>query len=501
MASVFVTQDRIILYVQPDGKNTAMLPISLDKHGMAEKVMPGPGRAVVWGRDEFGQVVPKITFLEAPGGLNTSTVEEDDVGTYSFLKKQFDRTGCFPLQERWYKCGRLDGPGWARVLQYGQMTITQKTQGAAPSREYSGANVFNAYEVSWPYTVEVYQHALSALTIAEDQNIYDIAVLSDIVVGCNDCLPGYQPDEIAYLAIAANAGSPGDFANIWYTVNGGGAWAITSTNPFAAAEDVTEVEIGFISNTQFRVIVTNDQTTSQLKYGDFTLGAEGTSSWSSAVTIGSAAVEALAWLYYSRLYIAVAGDIYVSTTQGESFGAALFTGSNALNAFAKSPTDGSVWAVGASNTILQELGQSGTFDTKVGPTGGGTFYSVFVANDGRLYAGNGQSIYLSDNSALNVGGWTVLKDFGSNKTVVKINCAGGTKSQGGDSQLLRCVVDDTAGSTGEVWESADGGATWIQVDSLTNTGYNEAAFSPTDDNWALVVGDGGVIQKLQPAPV
>jgi hypothetical protein len=157
--------------------------------------------------------------------------------------------------------------------------------------------------------------------------------------------------------------------------------------------------------------------------------------------------------------------------------------------------------VGASNTILQELGQSGTFDTKVGPTGGGTFYSVFVANDGRLYAGNGQSIYLSDNSALNAGGWTALKDFGSNKTVIKINCAGGTKSQGGDSQLLRCVVDDTAGSTGEVWESADGGATWIQVDSLTNTGYNEAAFSPTDDNWALVVGDGGVIQKLQPAPV
>lgn len=492
----FVTQDKVVLYVQPDGKNTTAKPLSIDKHGMADKTMPGAGREVVWGTDEFGRFVPKLTFLSPPGGLNTSTVEEDDLGTFTFLKKMFDRTGCFPLQERWYKCGRKDGPAWTRVKQYGQMTITQRTDSAGPSREATGASMFESFEVSWPYTVEIFQHALAALTIGEDQNINDIAFLSDLVVGCNDCFPGYAPDEIGYLVPNANAGSPGDFANVWYTINGGGTWAITSANPFATAQNIVEIEMAFISETQFRIIVANGENTDQIKYADVTLGDEGTTTWSAALAVGAAAVEAMAWLFYDRLYIAVAGDIYISDDQGVSVGTAIYTGTNALNAFAKSPVDGSVWAVGAANTILREIGQSDTFEAMVGPTGGGVFYSIFIANDGRMYAGNGQSIYLCDNGALNAGGWTQLKDFGSNKTVVYINCAGGTKSSGGDSQLLRCVVDDTAGGVGQVWESVDGGATWTEVAELTNTGYNCAYFSSVDDNLAFIGGDSGTLHKL-----
>lgn len=493
----FVTQDKVILWAQPDGPNTAAKPLSIDKNGMADKTMPGAGREVVWGTDEFGRFVPKLTFLSPPGGLNTSTVEEDDTGQFTFLKKMFDRTGCFPLQERWYKCGRKDGPAWTRVKQYGKMTITQETDGAGPSREATGVNQFDTYEVSWTYTVVLYQHLLSALTIAEDQAINGIAFLSDLVVGCNDCFPGYAPDEIGYLAVNSNSGSPGDFANVWYTVNGGGAWAITSTNPFAALADILFIAMYFVNESQFRVVVVSDAATAQIKYSDFTLGAEGTSSWSAAVTVGAAVVTAYNWAFYNRAYIAVDGDIYVSTNQNESFGAAIYTGSVAINAFARSPVDDSVWAVGASNLILQELGQSDTFDVKVGPSGGGAFTSVVVGNDGRIYAGNGTAIYLSDNAGQNAGGWTLLKDFGANKSVVAINCAGGTKAGGGDSQLLRAVVDDTAGGVGAVWESVDGGITWLQVTAVTNTGYNTAYFSASDANLAFVGGDGGVLHKLQ----
>lgn len=498
MAKMFVTQDRSILYTQPDGPSTAMLPISIDKNGMAEKTMPGPGREVTWGRDVFGRVIPKITVLAAPGGLSTSTIEEDDTGQWTFLSEMFTRIGCFPIQERWYSCGRLDGPGWDRIIQYSEMTITQKTGGAGPSREYSGAVQFNSYEVAWQYTVTVFQHVLSSLTITEDQNVNNVTFLSDIVAGCNDCFPGYQPDTIGYLAVNANSGSPGDYANVWYTVNGGGSWAITSTNPFAALSNIGFVDINFISSTQFRVIVaTTTDTSLQVKYSNFTLGAEGTSSWSTGISIGSAAVTAAAWLFYNRYYASSAGDIYVSDDQGDSVSAALYTGSVNINAFAKSPVDDSVFAVGASNLILQERDQSGTFSALVGPSGGGIFYSIFVANDGRIYAGNGQSIYLNTNTGANTGGWTLLKDFGSNKRVVSINCAGGIVSQGGDSQLVRCVVDDTAAGTGAVWESADGGNSWVQVPALSNSGYNGSFFSPIDDNWAVVVGDGGVVQLLQ----
>ena len=496
MAKTFVTQDKVVLYTQPDGPSTAMKPLSIDKNGMAEKTQPGPGREVTWGRDVFGRVIPKITILAAPGGLSSSTIEEDDTGVWTFLNEKFDRVGCFPIQERWYSCGRLDGPGWDRIIQYSQMTITQKTGGAGPSRDYSGAVQFNSFEVSWQYTVTVFQHALQNLTISEDQNINDVVFLSDIVAGCNDCFPGYQPDEIGYLAVAANSGSPGDFANVWYTVNGGGTWAITSTNPFSALDNILFVEINFISSTQFRVIVVSGATSSQMKYSDFTLGAEGTSSWSTAASIGAAAVTAFDWLFYDRVYASSAGDIYISDDQGASVGAAIYTGTVNINAFAKNPIDGSVLAVGDSNLILQERNQSDTFAALVGPSGGGAFYSVFIANDGRIYAGNGTSIFLNTNTGANAGGWTSLKDFGANKKVVSINCAGGIKSQGGDSQLLRVVVDDTTGGVGAEWESADGGQTWVQTQSLTNTGYNQAYFSPVNDNLAWIVGDAGVVQQL-----
>lgn len=493
----FVTQDKVILYVQPDGPNTSAKPLSIDKHGMADKTMPNPGREIMWGTDAFGRFVPKLTFLSPPGGLNTSTVEEDDLGTFSFLKKMYDRVGCFPLQERWYKCGRKDGPTWTRVLAYGKMTVTQKVGSAGPSREATGASMFNSFEVAWPYTVELYEHTLTTLTISEDQAINDIVFLSDLVVGCNDCFPGYLPDEIGYLAVDSNAGSPGDFANVWYTTNGGGVWAATSTNPFAALQDILFVEAWIDSDDGFSVIVVNDQTSSQLKKSSFDFGAEGTSSWGSAVTIGTALVSAFAWLFYDRIYAATAGDIYVSTDQGDTFGAAISTSALVINDFAKSPVDESVWAVGSADYIRRELSQSGTFDTMQGPGLGSNFTAITIANDGRIYAGYGTSLYLSDNSAANAGGWSELKDFGANKIVEVINCAGGTKSGGGDSQFLRVIVDDTTPDDGAVWESVDGGVTWRQVSNLTNTGYNCAYFSPIDDNLAFIGGDGGTLQKLQ----
>lgn len=491
----FVTQDKVILYHQPDGANSPMKPISIDKNGMADKVHPNPGREVTWGTDVFGRFVPKLTFFSPPGGLNTSTIEEDDTGTFSYLKKMYDRLGCFPVQERWYRCGRKDGPAWTRIYHYGQITVTQKTLGAAPSREATGASVFNSFEVSWPYTIELYQHVLSALTISEDQAINDIAVLSDLVVGCQNCFPGYTPDDIMYIAVDANSGSPGDFANVWYTVNGGGSWAITSTNPFAALEDVLFVAAYIDSDDGFTVAVVSSGTSGQFKKSAFEFGDEGTSSWGAGVDIGSAAVTAFGWLFYDRMYAASAGDIFLSENQGDSF-SQIYTGSNQLNAFAKSPVDDSVWAVGASNTILQERNQSDTFDVLTGPTGGGAFTAIAIGNDGRIYAGNGQSLYVNTNSAANAGGWTSLKDFGSNHVVKTINLAGGTKSQGGDSQLVRVVVDDTTPGAGEVWEAVDG-VTFLQVSELTNSGYNGSYWSTIDDNFAVIVGDGGTIHKIQ----
>ena len=73
--SDFVKQTKQVLYAQPDGAGTAMKVISLDKHGMADKVHSGPGRTPVYGVDAFGRYTVKTTNDDPPGGLNTSTID------------------------------------------------------------------------------------------------------------------------------------------------------------------------------------------------------------------------------------------------------------------------------------------------------------------------------------------------------------------------------------------------------------------------------------------
>jgi hypothetical protein len=110
-----------------------------------------------------------------------------------------------------------------------------------------------------------------------------------------------------------------------------------------------------------------------------------------------------------------------------------------------------VYAVGASNVILKEVNKSGSFVALVGPSGGGAFSAIVQASDGLLFAGNGQSLYVSNNDALNTGGWTSLKDFGSNHVIEEIFL------KKGDSNHIYVVVDDTTPGNGEFWHSNDGG--------------------------------------------
>jgi hypothetical protein len=105
---------------------------------------------------------------------------------------------------------------------------------------------------------------------------------------------------------------------------------------------------------------------------------------------------------------------------------------------------------------------------------------------------------VSNNNALNTGGWSSLKDFGSNKVIEEIFLPEG------DSNHIYVVVDDTTPGVGEFWHSNDGGNSWNQLTEVTNAGYNAAANSDEDPNWFIMVGDAnatplGVIHKASPS--
>ena len=503
-----ITQNLVSTWLQPDGKGTALGIMSIDRHGVGDKTIPRSGRDLVSGRDAYGNPRIKKTIKTPPGGLVAFNIEWAKIATIEFLETVARCNNEFGLWEFFISCGRLDNPSlYNRLDYYGGLAVTQQVNGAAPARDGTGADVVNNVDVSGVYWIGWVPLELTLQSNPSLGDLFDIAGLKD----CGGCFEGYAgPDEILYAVGSAEAvASPGDAGDIIYTVNGGGAWAALGLGelPFVAGMDIGEVEMWLISKTSYRLIVgraTGDGTPAEVAWGDFEFGAPDTTTWT-AVDVGTtngATITALAWLFYDRCYAATSGDIHISTDQGESWGAAIYAGTPQINAFCKDKDD-NVWAVGASNLILRETAQSGTFDTRTGPTGGGTFYSVAVANDGRLYAGNGQSLYLSTNAALNTGGWIELKDFGANHTVVAIHLAGESEVENGDSQLIEVVVDETTGGNGELWRSWDGGNSWRQVTELTNTGYNAAYFSDTNDNFAIIVGDAnatpmGVVHKASP---
>lgn len=289
------------------------------------------------------------------------------------------------------------------------------------------------------------------------------------------------------------------------TINGGSTIAAVTTDPTPSAGNrgIPVILLKLITETQIRIVTLNGTLSgakATFSYGAASFGSLGTVAAFTEITIAATsnddACTAGLWTDFSRLYIATdAGDIFLSTDGGESDpGAAISAGGNAINHMIEDP-EGNVWAVGASNTILYEArSNQGTFAAKVGPSGGGAFYSIARADDGTIFAGNGTSIYKNTNRANTAGGWTSLKNFGSSHLVKRIHCVEGS------SEVLYAVVDDTTPADTEVYRSINGGLTWTAITQLANDGYNDAYWSEVDPNLAFIVGDDesstGVIQKL-----
>lgn len=506
--SNIVKQNEAIIWLQPDGPGNAFKPYGVGKKagGMTGKTIPFKGRSNVYGRSESGAPIAITENIEAPGDSPNATLvlyEQAQVDVLLAAAKK----GCpINVQNRITTCGVLSNPASFNALEHwGEGIVTQYSPGDGPSVEFSGTAIQNEATISFRYYIRLVQVGLSALTIGATENLLDIAGIPD--EDCNRCGNGYPGADRVLLIGEASDGIAD--ANVWYSVNGGGSFAAVSPLPFAGLnlEDATFVDVRPINATQVRMIVGTGTAATGAKarfaYADVLYGAMGSPTWTIVsidnTTVTTSYIEAMEWLMYDRLYIASEGDIYVSENQGNTDpGSPIYTGATAINGFAKSPDDATVWAFGASNLILRELDQNDVFATRTGPSGGGAFTALTVAGDGTIYAGNGTSIFKTTDGAATAAGWTELYDFGTNKVVKSIQAIGGMNALGGSSELLRVVVDDSAGGVGGIWQSFDGGASFAQVTALSNTGYNGAYWSEILDNDAVIIGDGGAVHLLAP---
>ena len=506
----FVTQDKTVLYYQPngivDGKGTAIIPLSIDRHGFTGKTNATiPGKGQVYGRDGWGRIGVKATFKEPPGGLLTGTIEWDEKHTIEFLETKAETQDEFALWSFYVPCARLDNPqGWlngGKLVFRGKVSVTNESEGDGPVRDASGEIVVNSVDISWDYNIRLRPLALtnvSPTNVENTEDITGITMLEDPNPG--NCVPGYRgPGKHLFITLADDATAA---AENFFSRDGGSTWTKFTNFPYAVVETGKFPAVKLTTSGRARLITactTSDAAAfAKIAYADITFGAEAAATWTN-VSVGGAnaeVVEAMEWLYYTGLYVATAGDISKSEDQGATF-TSLYTGAVVINTFIKGYGESchDVYALGATNLILKANDGSDTFAALVGPSGGAAFGGAAMASNGLLFAGNATTLYSSYNDGLNAGGWTALKDFGGTNVIKNVFIPKG------DSQNIYVNVSEAA--DGEFWHSNDGGLTWNQLTSVSNGGYLDAVANSEDLNEYFICGTAnalfGLVHKASPS--
>ena len=504
MTKQIAKQSEAVIYVQPDGAFTPAVPFERGQAGTGDITLPFRGdKTVIFGTDAFGNPVPIGSENSAPSASPNLTIENFIGFGRDFFERMSETGANNAVQVRFHDCVSLDNPsGWTRVVHLGKATAGDKTITAPVNSTFSDTQVAKSTTINAVYFVELIKPSLARQTTSETQSLTGVAFLNDRAENCGNGYPG--PDKIGYITTEAAAAAT---ANVLYTVDAGSTWSATSAPPFAADEYNDFPVAKFMNKNQYRLIVgrtvTDAAAPAEIAYADITLGAEGSTSWTS-VDVGSTngdVIEYIFWPEFGRLYVATAGDIYLSTDQGETF-TLLYTGSLAISQMAQS-YNGDVYAVGAGGTLLVEKSASGTFTPLTSPAAVDT-PSIAIGNGGELWIGSNNGIYYSENSEpQNTGAWTLSKSFGTGFDVVSISVKGGERALGGDSQLVYAVVNDSNTPSGGLWVTIDGGGFWEQIANVSNSGYTAAYHSIVDQNIGWIVGgtdaSTGLIHKYSPA--
>ena len=493
-----INQNQMVVWYQPDGPGTAYQLLGIGISSSSGRTVPGPSKTILYGTDRYGRPVSVGEILEAPNGQPGMTLAVYDRAKVSEFEKLANRNCPINVQIRSVLCGTLDHPNlWNVIDHHGGGLITQRNLPDGPGTPYNGQPAQQQATLVFDDTFRLVRMSLSRLNLATTTSVNDIAVVTDARCGgeCDDGYPG--PDMLMYLAKNAVALAT---AKVAFSRNGGGSFADIASAPFAADEHIGHVVWSWADNGVIRVIVscitTDGAAKAKIGWANLTIGDEENATFTDVVSIsGDIAngdvVTAMHWPAFDRLYVATTGGIItILDSQGEIWDQdAAADAGVAITCFASTYDGETVYAAGAANAILRETEQSGTFVARVGPSGGGAFTALAIAADNTLYAGNGTSLYRSNNGAANAGGWDQRKDFGANMVIRDILLVGVDRSQGGDSQVLRVIVDDTVGGSGYLYESLDGGATWRQLTALTNSGYNAGVHSRSDNNKLWIAGD------------
>ncbi len=480
-------QNRVSAFIQRNPRpGQPLAPVSVTDHTIQDFTIPYAGTQQITGRDRYGNPINKLSLPTPPSGLISGGFEWEKRIAPDFLEDMARTQKTFNVWEMSIPTGRVDlATQWKRLDIFSGLRVTQLTNGQGPVRTGEGGlktmsvTTEGLKHTSW----SLWQQLADTAPAADD--FVDVIFLSDI----DQTIPGYPGEDLVGYAITSNG-------NAYYTINGGGTWTAMSTaQPAGGATALKGLAVVSLSDSTFRLIVGDADATSaiQVHHQIITHGNYAGGTWTSTTIDATTAAVTAMLATVDAVYVAGDGEIFQSTNNGASYLASSIGGSPAgpaINDFVEAD-NGTVIAVGATNTIISKAASAGSFSNLTGPNNG-NITAIGIGYEGQrayLFAGVGQYIYRSDDFAATVANWVQAVDLGASNAAVKIHCANRI------SQLVHAIVDGNTGP-GQFHYSYDGGNSFTQLTTVGSDPFAAGWFSPTNPNLAYMVGGSGNLQKL-----
>jgi len=345
-------------------------------------------------------------------------------------------------------------------------------------------NPFSA--IDGPVLVDFAVNFLSRRTLAETGIVQDIVMFGEECL--EDCQFAARNGQYGYLVATSQAGSPNDVANVWFSEDDGDNWALTSSNPFAPAADLSAVvKLGTVNN--HRVVVSRGSTeagAAEIAYADVTV--IGQTTWVT-VNVGAVAgeyINMLEWPVFNRMFaVTDQGNIYKSTDGGVTWANVYDDATDRALHDVSFTRTGNGWVVGNGDLLLHTTDWGNTWDAVTGPNDG--LYNLLTcdvdAQDKLVVGDSNGSIFATVDNGYN---WVTTPPQGVVATSVpRIRSFGYWKWA-----IVHIATLEHFEGNSRVLRSTDGGASWRLWELATNIDPNNGLYAlfVVDQNRCLVGG-------------
>lgn len=455
------------LWAQIYGPNTA--PVYLGCHQLGDIDEPQGDIELIYCPDPSAPNRFRVVgSTQGAAGAITTTVTADVADELDYL----ERVKCpFTLFAHMVDSGRKDVfTNYKRsfVLVNARVTSRGLTNLAARTPDDNGRSD-QTFDLSSEYMLRVVQLSINRQSIAETSNVNDIVFCNEERCRTDDS-PAQQACEVGYAVTDAMAGSPGTTSNVLKTLNGG-TWTATTTDPFAAAENIIAVECFELGRDESRVIVARGTTDAgnpaEISYSD-----DGGVTWT-PVDVGSIDGEfipnahSMFALDRNNIWVGTnLGHIYFSDSAGLSWelieSGVIHTASWTAIKFA---SENIGWAGGNANIIARTVDGGVSWSVVAGPAAesASNVVALAVLDRNRAWVGfNSGRLYFTNNAGVD---WEERAFSGSGVGQVRdINFHNG--------DMLGYMLVNNASPLGKVLRTINGGHDWESMTTPANAGLN-----------------------------